>query len=57
MTERLITRIVDSLQVHVREVHVRYEVPTYVNPPYFLCLSLETRSCPEDICCMRLHVI
>ncbi len=26
VTDRLITRIVDSLQVHIREVHVRYEV-------------------------------
>lgn len=26
VTDRLITRIVDSLQIHVREVHVRYEV-------------------------------
>lgn len=26
VTDRLITRIVDSVQIHVRDVHVRYEV-------------------------------
>lgn len=40
VTDRLITRIVDSLQIHVREVHVRYEVPFNRCAEVFLILSL-----------------
>lgn len=38
VTDRLITRIVDSLQIHVRDVHVRYEV-CMKRGPCCCCLS------------------
>lgn len=52
VTDRLITRIVDSLQIHVREVHVRYEV---CRRRLFRVKSLGTRSCAEVVCCLCIY--
>ncbi|CAM9510658.1 unnamed protein product [Pylaiella littoralis] len=43
VTDRLVTRIVDSLQIHVREVHVRYE-DRISNPaaPFYVGATIES---------------